>query len=47
MNKYKSCNYILNSFYLAPDEIRYCCQKFHFDGEIRGNKENIVNGIFL
>ena len=43
MKKYKSCKYILNSLYLAPDEIRSCCQRFHYDGEMRGDAVLIDN----
>jgi sulfatase maturation enzyme AslB (radical SAM superfamily) len=37
MKKYKSCKYIENSLYLAPNEIRACCQRFHHKGKMRGD----------
>ncbi len=43
MKKYKVCKYILNSLYLAPDEIRACCQRFHYEGEMRGDAVLIKN----
>tara|TARA_B100001057_G_scaffold483417_1_gene560162 strand:+ start:18857 stop:20149 length:1293 start_codon:yes stop_codon:yes gene_type:complete len=33
----KSCKFIENSLYIAPNEIRSCCQRFFFEGEIRGD----------
>lgn len=33
----KSCKYIQNAIYLAPNEIRVCCQRFHVDGVLKGD----------
>ena len=33
----KSCKYIEDSLYIAPNEIRSCCQRFFYEGEIRGD----------
>lgn len=33
----KSCNYLQRALYLAPKEIRACCQRFFVNGEIRGD----------
>ena len=35
--KMKSCKYIEDSLYIAPNEIRSCCQRFFYEGEIRGD----------
>jgi molybdenum cofactor biosynthesis enzyme MoaA len=35
--KYKSCKDIENSLYIAPNEIRSCCQRFFFKGKMRGD----------
>lgn len=35
--KYKSCKDLETSLYLAPNEIRACCQRFFFDGKMRGD----------
>jgi len=37
MKKTKSCVYIQNAIYLAPDEIRTCCQRFFVDGKLKGD----------
>lgn len=37
MKKIKSCVYIQNAIYLAPDEIRTCCQRFFVDGKLKGD----------
>ena len=34
---YKSCIHIQNSIYLAPYEIRTCCQRFFVDGKMKGD----------
>lgn len=35
--KYKSCYDLHNSVFLAPDEIRTCCKRYHFDGKFKGD----------
>ena len=35
--KYKSCKDLEKSIYLAPNEIRSCCQRFFFKGKLRGD----------
>lgn len=35
--KYKSCVDIEDSLYVGPDELRACCQRFFYDGKIRGD----------
>ena len=35
--KYKSCKHLESSLYLAPNELRACCQRFFYKGEIRGD----------
>tara|TARA_B100001939_G_C16910021_1_gene604145 strand:- start:129 stop:1430 length:1302 start_codon:yes stop_codon:yes gene_type:complete len=35
--KYLSCKDIESSLYIAPNEVRSCCQRFFFDGEMRGD----------
>ena len=39
MNKkiYKSCTNIESSLYVAPNEIRACCQRFFYKGKMRGD----------
>ncbi len=45
---YKTCKDLEESLYVAPNEIRACCQRFFYDGKIRGDakllniKENIT-----
>ena len=35
--KYKSCRDLEKSIYLAPNEIRSCCQRFFYKGKMRGD----------
>ena len=35
--KYLSCKDIESSLYIAPNEVRSCCQRFFYDGEMRGD----------
>lgn len=35
--KKKSCVYLQKAIYLAPNEIRACCQRFFVDGQIKGD----------
>lgn len=37
--KYKTCKHLENSLYIAPNEIRACCQRFFFNGKMRGDAE--------
>lgn len=39
--KYKSCKHLESALYIAPNEIRACCQRFFFDGKMRGDAELI------
>ena len=45
---YKTCKDLENSLYVAPNEIRACCQRFFYDGKMRGDakllqiKENVT-----
>ena len=41
MNKFKVCKYLEDSLYLAPDEIRACCQRFFYKGKMRGDAKLI------
>ena len=34
---YKSCKYLEEALYVAPNEIRACCQRFFYDGKMRGD----------
>ena len=34
---YKSCKSLETSLYIAPNEIRACCQRFFRDGKMRGD----------
>ena len=45
--KYKVCKYIQDSLYVAPNEIRACCQRFFHNGEIRGDAKllDITEGV--
>ena len=45
--KYKVCKYIQDSLYVAPNEIRACCQRFFHNGEIRGDAKllDITEGL--
>ena len=38
---YKTCRDIENSLYIAPNEIRSCCQRFFHKGKIRGDAKLI------
>ena len=44
--KYKSCKDLESSMYIAPNEIRSCCQRFFYKGKIRGDAKllDIENG---
>ena len=33
----KSCIHLQRSIYLAPDEVRACCQRFFVDGVMKGD----------
>jgi sulfatase maturation enzyme AslB (radical SAM superfamily) len=35
--KYKTCSYLEHSLYVAPNEIRACCQRFFYKGKMRGD----------
>ena len=35
--KKKSCIYLQRAMYLAPNEIRACCQRFHVKGKLKGD----------
>jgi len=45
---FKTCKHLEDSLYVAPNEIRACCQRFFYDGKMRGDakllqiKENIT-----
>ena len=41
MKKFKTCKFIKKSLYLAPDEIRACCQRFFYKGKMRGDAKLI------
>ena len=52
--KFKSCKHIEDNLYIAPNEIRSCCQRFFYKGKIRGdaklvdiNSENNIKDINL
>ena len=34
---YKSCKYLEDGLYIAPNEIRACCQRFFYGGKMRGD----------
>ena len=44
--KYKSCKDLESSMYIAPNEIRSCCQRFFYKGKMRGDAKllDIENG---
>jgi len=44
---YKTCKDLEESLYIAPNEIRSCCQRFFYDGKMRGDAKliNIKEGI--
>ena len=46
MKKYKTCKFIKEALYLAPDEIRACCQRFFYKGKMRGDAKLISNEKF-
>ena len=35
--KYKTCKHLEGNLYLAPNEIRACCQRFFHKGKMRGD----------
>ena len=35
--KYKTCKHLEGNLYLAPNEIRACCQRFFYKGKMRGD----------
>ena len=37
LKKYKTCNDLESSLYVAPNEIRACCQRFFYEGKMRGD----------
>ena len=39
--KYKSCKHIEGSLYIAPNEVRSCCQRFFYKNKMRGDAELI------
>ena len=43
---YKTCRDLEGSLYVAPNEIRACCQRFFYNGKIRGDAKliEIKNG---
>ncbi len=45
--KFKICKYIPDALYVAPNEIRACCQRFFYKNEIRGDAKliDIVDGV--
>ena len=45
--KFKTCNYLEESLYIAPNEIRSCCQRFFHEGKMRGDAKliSIHNGV--
>ena len=32
-----SCTALQSSVYLAPDELRHCCKRFFYKGELKGD----------
>ena len=32
-----SCTALQSSIYLAPDELRHCCKRFFYKGEMKGD----------
>ena len=34
---YKTCKHIEESLYVAPNEVRACCQRFFYEGKMRGD----------
>ena len=45
--KYKTCSHLEKSLYLAPNEIRACCQRFFFENKMRGDAKllSITDGV--
>jgi MoaA/NifB/PqqE/SkfB family radical SAM enzyme len=45
--KYKTCSSLENSLYIAPNEIRACCQRFFFENKMRGDAKllTITDGV--
>ena len=43
---YKTCKHLEESLYIAPNEIRACCQRFFHKGKLRGDAKliDIVDG---
>jgi wyosine [tRNA(Phe)-imidazoG37] synthetase (radical SAM superfamily) len=43
---YKTCKHLEESLYIAPNEIRACCQRFFYKGKLRGDAKliDIVDG---
>ena len=39
--KYRSCKDLEGSLYVAPNEIRSCCQRFFYEGKMRGDTKLI------
>jgi len=37
LKKYKTCSDLEGSLYVAPNEIRACCQRFFYNGKMRGD----------
>ena len=33
----KACRSLLSSVYLAPEQIRTCCKRFHVDDKLKGD----------
>ncbi|GGB45604.1 hypothetical protein GCM10011316_17090 [Roseibium aquae] len=33
----KSCTYLQSALYIAPDDVRTCCQRFFVDGQLKGD----------
>ncbi len=46
MKKYKTCRFINEALYLAPNEIRACCQRFFYKGKMRGDAKLIKQDKF-
>ena len=37
MKKKISCKALQSSVYFAPDELRHCCKRFFYKGEMKGD----------
>ncbi len=46
MKTYKTCKFIKEALYLAPNEIRACCQRFFYKGKMRGDAKLIKKDNF-